>query len=227
MPSDRNGSQSRTPANPDGELIRRARAFDEAALSWLFDTYYPRVYNYGLVQLRDTQSAEDLASDVMLRVLGAIPRYRACGIPFSAWVFRIARNRLVDIRRRQTRRREVGLADCDIAGSPAPHAAVERALNYGEISLALSRLTEVQQQVIVLRFLKDFDVATVARILGRSESAVKSLQFRALASLRRIMQGTQLSTPTLPQNLKARHSFVPGHALVAAPAALTASPSSR
>src|SRR5206468_5663586 len=85
------------------------------------------------------------------------------------------------------RRREVELVDDVIAPAGAPHATVERALDYRAICGALSQLTETQEQVIVLRFMKDLDVATVARVLGRSQSAVKSLQFRALASLRRML----------------------------------------
>jgi RNA polymerase sigma-70 factor (ECF subfamily) len=182
-------------ASDEERLVSRAQALDEGALSKLFDTYYPKIYNYGIIQLQDSHAAEDLASDVMLKVLESIPRYRSKGIPLSAWIFRIARNRLVDIRRRGSRRREVGLTDRFIdSASAAPHSAVERALDYGQVSLALSRLTPVQEQVIVLRFMKDLDVATVARILGRSESAVKSLQFRALAALRHIMQGTEATT---------------------------------
>jgi len=177
--------------HPDADLVRRAQSYDEDALSALFDTYYPKVYNYGLIQLRDVQTAEDLASDVMLRVLESISRYQPRGVPFSAWLFRIARNRLVDIRRRSHRRREVGLHDS--LTTPAgvrnsPDATVERALDFGQVCSALAQLTQAQEQVIVLRFLKDLDVATVARTLGRSESAVKSIQFRALTALRRIMQ---------------------------------------
>ena len=178
-------------ANSDEHLVQGAQALDEAALCSLFDTYYPKVYNYGLIQLQETHAAEDLASDVMLKVLESIPKYRSRGVPLSAWVFRIARNRIVDIRRRGSRRREVGLTDTFVdCSSTAPHSAVETALDYGQVSLALSHLTQVQEQVIVLRFLKDLDVATVAKILGRSESAVKSLQFRALTTLRRILQGS-------------------------------------
>jgi RNA polymerase sigma-70 factor, ECF subfamily len=209
------------------DLVGRAKRLDEAALSSIFDTYYSRVYNYGLCQLREVQAAEDLASDVMLRVLQSIPRYDSRGVPLSAWVFRIARNRLVDIRRRVIRRREIRLADNQVATAGPPHAAVERALDYGNVCAALSRLTKEQEQVIILRFLNDFDVATVARILGRSESAVKSLQFRALASLRRIV----VSEPSSQSS----SALGPGAAVdpcgyegpVAAPAALTASPSSR
>jgi RNA polymerase sigma-70 factor (ECF subfamily) len=174
----------------NAELIRRSQSYDKAALSELFDIYYPKIYNYGLVQLHDVQAAEDLASDVMLRVLESVSRYQARGVPFSAWVFRIARNRLVDIQRRSHRRREVGLQESimtSVSGG-SPHNAVERAIDFGEVCFALGRLTEAQEQVIVLRFIKDLDVATVARILGRSESAVKSIQFRALTALRQIMQ---------------------------------------
>lgn len=180
------------PAYADNHLVERARALDEAALCSLFDTYYPKIYHYGLIQLQEAHAAEDLASDVILKVLESIPKYRSRGIPLSAWVFRIARNRLVDIRRRGNRQREVGLTDTFVDGSSnAPHSVVEKALDYRRVSRALSHLTEVQEQVIVLRFLKDLDVATVAQILGRSESAVKSLQFRALTSLRRILQGNE------------------------------------
>jgi RNA polymerase sigma-70 factor (ECF subfamily) len=179
------------PSKHDIELVRRAQAYEEDALSAVFDIYYPKIYNYGLLQLRDAQAAEDLASDVMLRVLESIERYQPRGVPFSAWIFRIARNRLVDIRRRSHRRREVSLVDALVTTSAggSPHAAVERALDFGEVCFALGQLTDAQEQVIVLRFLKDLDVATVARTLGRSESAVKSIQFRALTALRRIMQG--------------------------------------
>ena len=186
---------------PDEALIRRAQEYEESALSELFDMYYPKVYNYGLIQLREVPAAEDLASDVMLRVLESIPRYQSRGVPFSAWVFRIARNRLVDIRRRSHRRREVGLVDSIIiAGSgSSPHSMVERALDFGEVCYALGQLTKAQEQVIVLRFLKDLDVATVARTLGRSESAVKSIQFRALTALRRIIvTEDRLQSPQVP-----------------------------
>jgi RNA polymerase sigma-70 factor (ECF subfamily) len=198
-------------AQPEEGLVRRAQALDESALCSLFDTYYPKLYNYGLLQLQEAQAAEDLASDVMLKVLESIPKYRSRGVPLSAWVFRIARNRLVDIKRRGNRRREVGLTDRFVDGSATPHSAVERALDFGQVSLALCHLTEVQEQVIVLRFIKDLDVASVAQVLGRSESAVKSLQFRALTSLRRILQGDESANkhPSIPKSRRARSNRLP------------------
>jgi len=164
-----------------------APTLDEGGLASLFTSYYPRIYNYAFLQLGDIQAAEDLASDVMLKILGSIHRYRPRGSPFSAWVFRIARNRLVDLYRQRKRRREVDLREPPIDTRMGPQDLAERALDRGQIQIALKYLTESQRQVIVLKFIEGFDNVSIARILGRSEGAVKSLQFRALNSLRSIM----------------------------------------
>lgn len=171
------------------KLIQRAQALEESALADLYSTYYPRIYNYAFLQLGDIQAAEDLASEVMLKVLESIRSYRFKGTPFSAWVFRIARNRLIDLHRRRKRRGEVDLTEPLAAVQIGPEVMAERALDRGQLHLALKYVTEEQRQVIVLKFIEGFDNASIARILRRSEGAVKSLQHRALNSLRRIMSG--------------------------------------
>jgi RNA polymerase sigma-70 factor (ECF subfamily) len=167
---------------PDGAL-----SLDEGALASIYTSYYPRIYNYAFLQLGDIQAAEDLASEVMLKVLGSIHRYRPKGPPFSAWVFRIARNKLIDLHRRRKRRGEVDLREPPVDTRMGPQDLAERALDRGQIQIALKYLTESQRQVIVLKFIEGFDNLSIARILGRSEGAVKSLQHRALNSLRSIM----------------------------------------
>jgi len=169
------------------DLVQRAQELDVSALTWLYQTYYPKVYNYAFLHLGDVATAEDLASDVMLKVLESLKDYRFRGIPFAAWVFRIARNRVIDVHRRRRRRGEVGLQEGIVAGRDDPPAMAERALERGQLQAALLLLTEEQRQVIILKFIEGFDNPTVARILGRSQGAVKSLQHRALASLRRIL----------------------------------------
>jgi RNA polymerase sigma-70 factor (ECF subfamily) len=171
------------------ELVQRAQALDESALADLYSTYYPRIYNYGFLQLGDIQAAEDLASEVMLKVLESITKYRFRGTPFSAWVFRIARNKLIDLHRRRKRHGEVDLTEPLAAAQISPEVLAERALDRGQLHLALKYLTDEQRQVIVLKFIEGFDNASIARILRRSDGAVKSLQHRALNSLRRIMSG--------------------------------------
>lgn len=170
-------------------LVQRAQTLDEEALATLYSSYYPRVYNYAFLHLGDVQAAEDLASEVMLKVLESIKKYRFKGTPFSAWVFRIARNRLIDLHRRRKRRGEVDLMEPVVSMQVSPQVLAERALDRGQLQLALKYLTEEQRQVIVLKFIEGFDNASVARVLGRSQGAVKSLQHRALNSLRRLMSG--------------------------------------
>ncbi len=175
--------------NEEWALVRRAQTLDEAALSSLYSTYYPRIYNYAFLQLGDIHAAEDLASEVMLKLLESIKKYRFRGTPFSAWVFRIARNRLIDLHRRRKRRGEVNLSEPLASMQIGPQTLAERALDRGQLQLALKYLTDEQRQVIVLKFIEGFDNASVARILGRSDGAIKSLQHRALNSLRRVMAG--------------------------------------
>ena len=171
------------------ELVQRAQALDETALASRYSTYYPKIYNYAFLQLGDIHAAEDLASDVMLKLLESIKKYQFKGTPFSAWVFRIARNRLIDLHRRRKRHGEVNLTEPLAAMQIGPQTLAERALDRGQLQLALRYLTDEQRQVIVLKFIEGFDNASVARVLGRSEGAIKSLQHRALHALRRVMSG--------------------------------------
>ncbi len=169
------------------DLVRRAQQYDEAALESLYQVYYPKIYNYAFMQMGDIQAAEDLASDVMLKMLESLKSYRFKGLPFGAWVFRIARNRLIDLHRRRRRRGEVDLSETLSSSLASPHTLAERALERGQLQVALKHLTDEQRQVIVLKFIQGFDNRSVSRIMGRSEGAIKSLQHRAMASLRRIL----------------------------------------
>lgn len=181
------GSEKEIAAAVDDQVLDGASALDEGALASLHASYYPRIYNYAFLQLGDMQAAEDLASEVMMKVLESVTKYRPTGAPFSAWVFRIARNRLIDLHRQRKRRGQPDLQQPPIDTQIGPDALAEMALDRGQLQIALKYLTESERQVIVLRFIEGFDNASVADILGRSEGAVKSLQHRALQSLRRIL----------------------------------------
>lgn len=173
--------------NDESRIVQRAKDMDEDALASLYSSYHPRIYNYAFLQLGDVYAAEDLASDVMLKVLESIDGYQFRGRPFSAWVYRIARNKLVDLHRKRKRNGNLNLWDPPTATELTPEALAERALDRGQLQIALKYLTEGQRQVIVLKFIEGFDNATVSHVLGKSEGAVKSVQHRALRSLRRIL----------------------------------------
>lgn len=169
------------------EIVRRAQAYEEDALKTLYETYYPRIYGYAFLQMGDVQAAEDLASDVMLKMLESIRSYKFKGLPFGAWVFRIARNRLIDLHRRRKRRGEVDLSETLASTLASPQSLAELALERGQLQVAMKHLTEEQRQVIVLKFIQGFDNRSIGRIMGRSEGAIKSLQHRALNALRRVL----------------------------------------
>lgn len=169
------------------DLVRRAQEFDEEAIEALYQTYYPKIYNYAFLQMGDVQASEDLASDVMLKMIESINKYHFRGLPFGAWVFRIARNRLIDLHRRRRRRGEVDLSETLSSALANPQALAERALERGQLQIALKHLTDEQRQVIVLKFIQGFDNSSVGQIMKRSEGAIKSLQHRALGSLRRLL----------------------------------------
>ncbi len=185
--SARTASSTAEGYNDESQLVERAKDMDEHALASLYSSYHPRIYSYAFLQLGDVQAAEDLASDVMLKVLESIDGYRFKGRPFSAWVFRIARNKLVDLHRKRKRNGNLNRWDPPTAIELAPETLAERALDRGQLQIALKYLTEIQRQVIVLKFIEGFDNATVAHVLGKREGAVKSVQHRALRSLRRIL----------------------------------------
>jgi RNA polymerase sigma-70 factor, ECF subfamily len=169
------------------DLVKRAQEYEEEAIESLFQTYYPKIYNYAFLQMGDVQAAEDLASDVMLKMIESINKYHFRGLPFGAWVFRIARNRLIDLHRRRRRRGEVDLSETLSSALANPQALAERALERGQIQVALKHLTDEQRQVITLKFIQGFDNSSVGQIMQRSEGAIKSLQHRALGSLRRLL----------------------------------------
>ena len=173
------------------DIVQAAQRLDPSALGSLYEVYYPEVCSYAYFQLGDVQLAEDIASDVMLKLLESVKSFRYRGVPFRAWVFRIARNRIIDVHRRRRRRREVSLYEGIAADQENPAAAMDRSLDRSQLQVALLRLKEEQRQVIILRFIQGFDNASAAKVLGRSQGAVKSLQHRALVSLRHILSEGQ------------------------------------
>ena len=186
-PIEDTGVQPAEEMTAEWEIVRRAQSFDNDAIRQLYEKYFPKIYNYAFMQMGDVHAAEDLASDVMLKMIESIQKYSFRGLPFGPWVFRIARNRLIDLHRRRKRRGEVDLSETLSTALANPQVLAERALERGQLQIALKHLTDEQRQVIVLKFIEGFDNRSVGKIMGRSEGAIKSLQHRALGALRRVL----------------------------------------
>ncbi|HEX9044656.1 MAG TPA: sigma-70 family RNA polymerase sigma factor [Candidatus Limnocylindrales bacterium] len=169
------------------ELVRRARAGDGDAFGDLYDRYAPRIYRFALVRLGSPEAAEDLLQEVFLKVVEALPRYEERGTPFAAWLFRIARNGVIDhVRARAGTVAEpldAALAVRDDAPGPADLAELK-----GDAALlvaALDTLTPEQRDVVVYRFFAGLSPAEIAGVMDRREGTIRALQFRALGALRR------------------------------------------
>lgn len=171
----------------DNTLINRAKAGDKAAVTALYESYKQRVYRFLYYRLDDPQTAEDLTTEVFLRVIEGLPRYHHNGVPFQGWVFQIAHNLTIDYFRRMRVRQHADLDEEMAADGESPDTAAGRSLVYEQLRLALRRLPEDQCTTVVLRFVAGMSVAEVAHTLNRSESAVKALQARGLERLHQLL----------------------------------------
>jgi RNA polymerase sigma-70 factor (ECF subfamily) len=168
------------------DLVRRIHANDPDAFDELYARYSPRVFGYLYQRLNgDHEEAEDLTAEVFAKVYEKIDSYQVQGAPLSSWLFRIAHNRLIDSVRRRPRQTQVGLDLAPEMPSGPVFQGVDQAVALEQIKIGLARLTPEQRQVIELRFLQGKSLAETAAQVGRNEDAVKKLQSRGLASLRR------------------------------------------
>src|SRR5207249_4157286 len=168
------------------ELVSRAQKGDRDALEELYLLHFDRIYSYLHVSVGNRHDAEDLTTQTFLKMLESIGRFRWQSAPFSAWLFRIAHNLAMDhfrARKRVQPEEEVP----EPIGSEEPSAELEAMQSLGRQSMLelIDKLSPEQQQVLTLKFVFNFANADVAKILEKTEGAIKSLQHRALASLQK------------------------------------------
>jgi RNA polymerase sigma-70 factor (ECF subfamily) len=164
------------------DLIRRAQELSPESFGEIYERYHTGVYKYIFYRVGDQTLAEDLTMEVFVKAIEAIDTYNYRGVPFSAWLYRIGSNLVIDHFRRLPVRPEMTLEEKLVAGDGSTDK-LETAFSHLELRQALSELTDDQQQVIVLKFADGLSNYEVGQILGKTEGAVKSLQHRALASL--------------------------------------------
>jgi RNA polymerase sigma-70 factor (ECF subfamily) len=179
-------------------LVAVARGGDPEAFGALFDHFYGPVYRFVAVRVGRPSDAEDLAQLVFVKALEALPRYESRGVPFGGWLFRLARNVVIDHLRT---RREHATLDViaerrDGGEGPDELAAIRQEMD--SVAHALRRLTPEQREAIELRFFAGLSAKEAAVAMRRQEGTVRGLQFRAIAALRREL-GIEAEADSLPR----------------------------
>jgi RNA polymerase sigma-70 factor (ECF subfamily) len=172
----------------EGALVYRAQQADVAAWDEIFERNYDHIYSFVFCRTGDRTAAEDIAAEVFLEAWKGIRRFNYRGKPLLAWLYRIAHNQVADYLRKRTRARAQPLPD-DSRLVGAGEDEAERIALWQSVATAMKRLTLEQQQVLVTRFIQGMSLNETGALLGKSENAVKALEFRALRSVRRNLEG--------------------------------------
>lgn len=177
----------------DVDLVRRAQAGDVNAIGELYDRHQAHVFRYVWWRVHDHRSAEDLTGEIFARMVASLPDYRPTGVPFRAWLYRIAHNLVVDYYRKESGHALVSLDQ--VAGlseeEDNPAAIAEHHLTVEQVQRALAGLDPSQREVVVLRFVVGLPLREVALTLGKTVVAVKSSQHRGLMALRAALKQEQ------------------------------------
>jgi RNA polymerase sigma-70 factor (ECF subfamily) len=170
------------------ELLARARRFDQDALGRIHDEYYGPLFRYALYRTGDPETAKDIASDVLMRLLEGLRAGTGPTATLTGWLFGVAARVVSDHFRHAYRAPQVELNDGLADPQATPTSLTVSALQREELRQAVATLPEEQQHVIALRFGQDIPIQQVARMMGKTEGAVKQLQARAVAALARKMK---------------------------------------
>jgi RNA polymerase sigma-70 factor (ECF subfamily) len=173
------------PRRDEAELVARAKT-DPDAFGMLYERYIKQIFNYVYYRTGNVQDAEDLTARVFQRAKQHLPRYTDRGLPFSAWLYRIAHNIVANWHRDEGRRRALPLNGAVITDlqAEAPEETVEGHRERELLLQALHQLPSERQQLIILKFVEQMSNAEIGVVMNRSEGAIKSLYHRTLLALR-------------------------------------------
>ena len=171
-----------TDKQPD--WLDRAKNGDAKSISQMWGEYAPRIYRYVRYRVGTNADAEDLTSEVMLR---AIRRLRDVRQSFAPWIFRIARNLLVDFFRKRSHAKEYQAMEYKMESASPVENPEHGTLTRATLERLLPMLSGEQQEVILLRFVEDFSPREIAKQMGKHEDAVRAIQYRGLRRLKELL----------------------------------------
>jgi RNA polymerase sigma-70 factor, ECF subfamily len=178
----------------DLELVSQAQSGDLEAVGHLFDKYYRSMFRYFYARVGQRQQAEDLAGELFTRMVHHLPSFQLSGVPFRAWLFRIAYNLTMDHFRVGNGKELASLDQATMLAQPEqnPVQQVEQQMTRDMLQTTLETLVPEQRQVIILRFLVGLSLQETADVLERSLSAVKAMQHRGLKTMRMSLAQVEL-----------------------------------
>lgn len=168
------------------EILSLASQGDSDAFGRLYERYLDRIFNYVYYRTGNLHDAEDLTARVFQRAMNHIHNYTDRGVPFSAWLYRIAHNLVANWHRDRSRKQEIPLDDLPILPTKGDHPErnLVRSQEQDALLRLIRRLPPERQTLLILKFVEDLSNAEIGSIMGRSEGAVKSLYHRTLLALR-------------------------------------------
>ena len=166
-------------------LVTGAQRGDAWAFGMIFDHYHESIYRFIASRVHRPSDAEDLTQHVFVKALEALPRYESRGIPFGGWLFRLARNAVIDHVRTRHEHAELDAIIGWAHGDAGPEEVAVVRLELDAVGVALASLTDEQREAISLRFFAGLTAREAAEAMGKQEGTVRGLQFRAIAALRR------------------------------------------
>lgn len=174
-------------AHSETDLVEAAKRLEPLAWDELYSEHHLPIFRYVFVRTRNASVSEDITADVFLEAVRGIHRYQQRGVPFRAWLYRIAHNLTVDHHKSTIRRGESVERDA-VAALRDPGDVSLRVAERDALDGAMRLLTPEQQQVVILRFIEGLSLEEVAAVTRRPKGSVKSMQHRALRRLRAILE---------------------------------------
>jgi RNA polymerase sigma-70 factor (ECF subfamily) len=191
---DPSGKVNQVPESEEQAILISASQGDLESFGILYEKYVERIFNYIYYRTGNVHDAEDLSARVFFRALHHIQSYTDRGVPFSAWLYRIAHNLVANWHRDRSRHQEIPLTDAPTIhykGDP-PEVALMHNQEKDALLRLIRHLPSERQHLLILKFVEHMSNAEIGQTMGRSEGAVKSLYHRTLLSLRDDLEGIDL-----------------------------------
>jgi RNA polymerase sigma-70 factor, ECF subfamily len=169
--------------SPEQDLIAQAQRGDEQAVTALYEMHVDAIFEYISYRVGSRNIAEDLTSDVFVRMVRGLAQYKERGLPFRAWLFRIAANLIIDHYRTHKKGPDAPLLDNQPTNDTDPLDRVAKHEDQLRMRLAVKALSEEYQNLLVLRFVENLPYAEIAQIMNKSAEALRAMQYRALKAL--------------------------------------------